>query len=559
MINAECLDRLLKEGYRLYVSNIQGKGGGNGRKLRDLRNRTASGIAVCVATETNLHPGSEDTLKMDIFDTCEMVAYEGKKLGYGTAILTKGFSPENYKPLYKSDRNEILAIGLKIGPDLDMTIVGTYRSPNSNAEENADYFSELEKVLATRIEVKKDQLVILCGDINTSDVNKTPYKKLMSFVRRWTGHKIITRPTRGENQPDHAIGFYNPVKVSITGVVVPGVADHSAIVLDVASPDISKEKVKWKTREVVIDTDIDSIREYFSRDMKRANMTWEHWSELAWNQVQIDRFTEWLIKCIHDYRYWFTTKKKQRMPEGGDPLGKEERAVQYDLNRLISAVRLAEKEPNRPGLWDNVRKKQDVYSTTCREQCLALIERDMEAMQRNAKVDPRKFFKWTAKYMKFDGTPRGMTQDEIDKKLEAAELNYVEREPMISEKDLVKIVAENTIDWQLSPEFIASRIAKLKKVDSFFKEIADVIAQPLSVLLNAMTKYGIFPTPLKCPSLVLLPKRTIFFLDFWAKIVEDVINHNIIRCQEPDAEGQMAYQKGRSTEPSCSTETKKRF
>ena len=47
---------------------------------------------------------------------------------------------------------------------------------------------------------------------------------------------------------------------------------------------------------------------------------------------------------------------------------------------------------------------------------------------------------------------------------------------------------------------------------------------------------------------MLLEKRTIFYLDFLPKILEDVINHALLEALPPESEGQFAYQKKRSTD-----------
>ena len=107
---------------------------------------------------------------------------------------------------------------------------------------------------------------------------------------------------------------------------------------------------------------------------------------------------------------------------------------------------------------------------------------------------------------------------------------------------------ENVVRWTCTPEYISKRIKGLKKVDNFYKKHADILAIPISSILNVVTTYQIFPDVLKIAKLVLLPSRTIFSLDFWPKIIEDVINQNINKTLPPEDEGQMAYQKRRSTE-----------
>ena len=57
-----------------------------------------------------------------------------------------------------------------------------------------------------------------------------------------------------------------------------------------------------------------------------------------------------------------------------------------------------------------------------------------------------------------------------------------------------------------------------------------------------------FPDCCKVAKLALLPKRTIFYLDFLAKIVEDVMNISLRETLPKECEGQFAYQTDRSTD-----------
>ena len=94
--------------------------------------------------------------------------------------------------------------------------------------------------------------------------------------------------------------------------------------------------------------------------------------------------------------------------------------------------------------------------------------------------------------------------------------------------------------------FIEERIKGLQKVDPFFKEHASVIAEPISAILALIKKSELFPSSCKVAILKLLPSRTIFFLEFLPKLLEDVISVALQKAMPPETEGQMAYIKNRS-------------
>ena len=97
-------------------------------------------------------------------------------------------------------------------------------------------------------------------------------------------------------------------------------------------------------------------------------------------------------------------------------------------------------------------------------------------------------------------------------------------------------------------DFIVQKIKSLNKVDVFFKRHAIRLAPAISVLLHAIEQSQEFPKSLKIANLVLLEKRTIFYLDFLAKIVEAVTDNSLDYMLPVESEGQFAYQKGRSTD-----------
>ena len=93
------------------------------------------------------------------------------------------------------------------------------------------------------------------------------------------------------------------------------------------------------------------------------------------------------------------------MPEGeSPPLCKYSRQVQYALNRVEEARRKYQKSPNSDGLKDNLIRKKENYSLACKVACEQIIERDIEKMRKDQKVNTRRFFAATGMYLKFEGS-----------------------------------------------------------------------------------------------------------------------------------------------------------
>ena len=108
----------------------------------------------------------------------------------------------------------------------------------------------------------------------------------------------------------------------------------------------------------------------------------------------------------------------------------------------------------------------------------------------------------------------------------AAENRYFFRDlqgpPMCLER-ILENQPLKTFELNLDPDFIVKRIKNLKKIDSFFKTHAERIAPGIALILFIMQKTDYFPTVCKIAKMAFIPGRTIFYLDFFGKIVEDMM------------------------------------
>ena len=528
---------------RIYVSNIQSA---SGPKLTDLGNRVARDVDFLILNETNTHTGGEEALKLGTFKSCAIKCYENKKSGFGTAVLSKKFNPECDSIFTTKKMQEIVGIICKVNDTCTMAVIGMYRSPSQRATQRKEFYDELDITINEHLCNQKHDIIIVAGDDNSSNKKGIPFKSLLSIREKYGGFLLINEPTRGKNQPDHVLAFYDPLRFTIEGTVIPGVADHSAMVIDISAPNIMNLKPSWLTRTFITHEDTDGI----TSEMKSSftGHDWLGWQNISWDQVQLDRYMSWLMTNVSQTRFEYQERTTKTLPEDKKAMSKSARRAQYALNKVLKAAKLCKEYPQNIGYKENLIEKQDLYTTTCQETCFELIEKDMANMKKFAKVDARRFFQLTSKYLKFEGLQKPMSVEEKRQKISEAEKNYVGVGQTMTCEHMQKIIPNIEINWKLDQEFIAKRIRSLKKVDAFFKRHAESLAKPLEIVMRVITQYNIFPNNLKIPNLALLPNRTIFYLDFWAKIVEDIINWNIKMAMPPESEGQMAYQRNRSTE-----------
>jgi len=150
-------------------------------------------------------------------------------------------------------------------------------------------------------------------------------------------------------------------------------------------------------------------------------------------------------------------------------------------------------------------------------------------------------------HLKFDGILTVRSKEELDTMLDAAENNYYLRGEVFDPDKLNGLFQKvRTFDINVDPEFILKRIKSIKRVDPFFKTHAELIAEPISAILSMIKKSELFPTPCKIAQLALIPGRTIFYLVFLPKLLEDIIDFAVKEAMPPETEGQMAYLPNRS-------------
>ena len=536
--------KLLK--IKMYISNIQGRGGS---KIPQLEARTHDADFI-VLNELNTHPGDQKSVSLN----CRAVALtdggeHDKKLGYGTAVMSKAFNPESDKISHTSTSCEISAIRRYVGVDTYMSVIGMYCSPNESTEKVDVFFNELELVIDTAVEAS-DDIIIVGGDPN-ANIGTRRFKMLEKIRLKYNGFRVIQSPTRGANQPDHVVAFYDPAKFTISGMVVDGVGDHMAMIIDINSSNILAKREIWCKKRIVVDR---GNNEVIAEELAIRFSTYNEYllDSLSPIQSNIDILAERFVRTIQKVREENCTYRTLFLPEHRNKRTRcrKTRQVQYYLNKVWTATKLLAKDPKNRGLRENLVRKKDAYTEICSVAAKANIEKNIRKMRRYGSVDTSQFFKATGMHLRFDGVAAMRSVSDIDADLDAAELNYIRKGPIF---DLSKLEGlfqgPSAFEIKTDKEFILKRVRGLNKVDPFFKTHADELAGPLSVLLEFMKRSRKFPTPCKVANLVLIPpptNRTIFYLDFLPKLLEDVVDISLREALPPETEGQMAYIKNRS-------------
>ena len=531
----------LKLKLRVYVANIDGRGG---LKLPQLEART-SDMDLIILNEVNTHPGDESSIALN----CKGVALSdgGKatqRKGYGTVVMSKSFDPERDTIVCTHNEHEISAIRREISAGIFMTTIGVYISPNDPIAKVNACFTVLRGLIESH---KKDQVLLLAGDFN-APVGSNRFEKLEGIRRNFNGFRIIDGCTRGRNQLDHAYGFYNPSKITMSGVVVDGVSDHSAIVVDINSSTITSLAESWyKKRVVVSGGDTEIIGDQLTNDLSK--LTRVEADRLDPSQKSLDNFTEIFSKIVADVRERNTTYKEVMLPEHRNKRThcRKMRQVQYYLNKVLHATRLLKRDPDCPILRGDLVQKKHAYVSSCRIAAQAAIERSISRLKQYSKANTSLFFKMTGMHLRFDGVAATKSVEELGRLMDAAESNYFLQGDPFDPAELDGLFEKvRKFDICTDPQFIEERIKGLQKVDPFFKEHASVIAEAISAIVSLIKKSELFPSSCKVAILKLLPSRTIFFLEFLPKLLEDIISVALQKAMPPETEGQMAYIKNRS-------------
>ena len=242
---------------RTYIANIQGRGGS---KIPQLEGRTFESDFI-VLNEVNSRQGDEQSISLG----CRMIAIsdggeKNKTKGFGTAVMAKIHNPETDAIMFRSTNREVCTIRREVSKGVHMSLVGMYCSPNDLAPSVLEFMKQIDHQIHCAVNNRKDSIVLVGGDPN-ANIGTPSFNKLDKIRKKYNGFWVINKPTRGKNQPDQVMAFYDPTRFSVSGIVIDGVGDHDAMVIDVTSTNIKSLKQAWVKRKVVVDRgDPDKIK-----------------------------------------------------------------------------------------------------------------------------------------------------------------------------------------------------------------------------------------------------------------------------------------------------------
>ena len=161
------------------------------------------------------------------------------------------YNPDSDKISYCSADFELVCITQVESSTVTLSVVGGYRSPNMVAIATCEFYAELRTIIANRLS-KGDDAVVVAMDDNSSDKKGRAFKELEKLRIALHSVHVIQEPTHKGKQPDHALEFYDPLRFTVTGMVIPGVGDHDAMIVDVEAVGVYDIRPQWSNRRKII-------------------------------------------------------------------------------------------------------------------------------------------------------------------------------------------------------------------------------------------------------------------------------------------------------------------
>ena len=544
---------------RLYASNIQGSG--DMRKLHALAAR-ASGADFVIFNEVNKRPGDEST-----FAPLRLAAglitntpSSGAGPGFGSFLGSSSWNPETdyavVDPVFEIGSISRLFHGVRV------TVIGVYRSPNMKNHDDIEKFYDRVRFFVREAKDRLDDCVFIVGDDNSPTTTGSSYAKnaflhLESIRMEFEGEHIIKTGTRKGltgiwHQPDHVVAFYDRMRFKVTGLKpTKGVADHCElhIQLELKVGQLKVPKQKWFDRNFIISEgnwkEITNDLELTLRTITVDAIDTKQY----WCQEDLDYLVALFQNKVNFVRLKHRVVETRKMPvdryQSATP---EERAVQFELNKIFSFERALHEKPGCVDLKRKLENHKKEYRKKCLEAMKKSLGHQIKNMRDNHKVDSARFFKESGRYMKFEGMNTLLPKQKIAEKLSAAEENYLRKGPEFTLSDLDDIVPVKIFDMAPDVSKTIDIVKSLKKVDTFFKRYISVLAPALTAILHAVNVSHLFPSACKIAKLTFLSNRTIFSLDFLSKFVEKAIQNAMDEVLPADKHGQFAYHKNRSCE-----------
>ena len=489
-----------------------------------------------------------------------LAAGKRKLSGFGTAIISK-FS-ETFEPL-PLDHDGVpyeIACGILNLGGLRGLVIGAYRSPSMTDSDEIDgFYKAISDVLTKHWDAS------LAFKLVCMDDNKT-ISKVQAVQERWLiqkhkmrnmiGHQV-TR-LRSNTQPDSILCSFNPLLCNVRASVISPLGskmDHNAIRIKIISSHIKPRIPTYRniTRLVRVKTDeligeeLNRLCNLFLVQNKDRYGRLVEMTEKEKDNVT-DEITKNLYNIIAETKKFGWKKKIVRLPDCiADSDDKWTVKIGMEHARMEKLGFILQSDPKNKEALAKFEHAQ--------ERCLEFMAEkrdadcDLDLKHNNGEhgaVKIRNFYRWCDKfvnnkssYMKNCSTV--LTQAQKIDKLKTHDATFVSKDPdfhcEMAQK--LNIIPDRTFDlssWRPSKsnDKLAKFIKSRRKIDKFFKVHAEIIAEPLYMLLHTIQVSNYFPKQMRTSKATFIPGRTIFSLDTLTKIVEGVLGCTLTDCTEAD-------------------------
>jgi len=332
------------------------------------------GADFIILNEVNKRPGDESTFfplkTAGQFITNTPASGDGP--GFGTFIGTPQWNPGS--DFATTDPEfEIGVMSRSFYGGVRVTVIGMYRSPNmKNYSDIERFYNKVETYLGVALG-RLDDIVFIAGDDNSPTTTSSAYAKtanqhLEAIRRKFNGEHVINRgtrkgPTGSWHQPDHILAFYNPMRFKIDAPrPLKGVGDHLEMHVNADLGFLKVPKMQWYRQNFVVS---EGKTKEIEADLK---LTFETFRVEAieckdhWCQEDLDYLVGLFQNKVNFVRMKNRVMQTRMLPVNRHQVKTpEERAVQYELNKISEYNIELSRNPGSIDLKRKLKKHEDLY------------------------------------------------------------------------------------------------------------------------------------------------------------------------------------------------------
>ena len=491
---------------------------------------------VCLLTETWFagENGKGRQINVELDDFRHRTGYAflrkdrvGSKRGGGIAVCYDSDRIEMCKAKIPPSKHEVFAaVGRRKGQRRKVVVIVIYVPPWYNAQQNKSLYSYTNDVVLAIRKKYDDPSIIIGGDFNR--------RSIKNIASDFTDIKQIkTGPTRGAATLD--VFLTNLVEdVTDQGTVDPieseeGIAsDHRTVFFSVRMPRVPDYVVQKYSYHHITDEGCVKFKKWLTEQDWPGLLTGDD------SSIMVERLHE-SFKSAMDMSFEYKTRNKK----SSEPAWMADwiREIITDRRKVFGT------DGGRSQRWKTIKKKTSrIVKKRKKTHNEGILKRF------NEETNPGKFFNHIRSLLDTNGRPRWSPHAMFPllSEAEAAEecaaffnnisseyrpLN-IENIPKTFERDLPRLTNEQVL----------KRIKSAKKPNStvpgdiapvLFKKFPELLSQPATIIFNAVTRTGKWPTPWKREYVTIIPKtpyptevkecRNISCTNFLSKVYESFV------------------------------------